>query len=541
MTALNAQAQIIQRAATAFQRGAWNEAAELCEQAIGQFGEDANSLMILGVIRFEGGDPAGAIDYLERARDLMPTHIHVLVNLGAAYRAVGRLHEARIALEAALQVDRRFAIAHNNLGNVLLDIGDRAAAKKEYERAVVAQPNYAEPIAGLARIAEEEHRLEDARRLSERALGLTPQNVSARLTRARVELRDGDASNAAAALENLLRDGSPTATNRVIGEGYLGEAYDKLGRFDEAFAAFSRANAIQFSQHKQAFENDRGPLSPDTVRRLDTFVAAADLASWREAPPASGITPVFLVGFPRSGTTLLDQILASHPGITTLEERDTLGNAVEALIRVGEGFDRWALLPTDEIERLRSLYWAQVTTGLLGAPIKGVFVDKLPLNAVFLPLIYRLFPKAKIILAIRDPRDVVLSCFQQRFGMNAAMFQLLTLDGAVTYYDAVMALVEASRAKLPLDIHMVKYESVVEDFDATVMQLLSYLGLDWDEAVRDYSATAKGREIGTPSAAQVVQPLYRSAQGKWQKYRSFLEPHLPMLAKWVETFGYRPS
>src|SRR6185369_6710585 len=125
-------------------------------------------------------------------------------------------------------------------------------------------------------------------------------------------------------------------------------------------------------------------------------------------------------------------------------------------------------------------------------------------------------------------RDVVLSCFQQRFGMNAAMFQLLRLDSAVAYYDAVMTLVATSRAKLPLNLHVLKYESLIHDFDSEVAALLAFLGLDWHDSVRDYATTAKTRTIGTPSAAQVVQPIYRSAQGKWQKYRRFLAPHLPV-------------
>ncbi len=173
--------------------------------------------------------------------------------------------------------------------------------------------------------------------------------------------------------------------------------------------------------------------------------------------------------------------------------------------------------------------------------MKDVFVDKLPLNAVFLPVIYRLFPTAKIVLALRDPRDSVLSCYQQRFGMNAAMFQLLRLDSAARYYNAVMGLVRAARAELPLAVHEVRYESVVSDFDTTVRGVLDFLGLPWDEAVRNYAEAAKARAIGTPSAAQVVLPLYSSAQGKWRNYRSFVEPVLPTLEPWVKAFGYEPS
>jgi hypothetical protein len=251
--------------------------------------------------------------------------------------------------------------------------------------------------------------------------------------------------------------------------------------------------------------------------------------------------PVFLVGFPRSGTTLLDQILASHPEITTLEERDTLFDACEALVTPERAFDKWAALPAEEIERLRAAYWDQVKTGMLGAPIGRVFVDKLPLNAILLPVIHRLFPSAKIVFALRDPRDVILSCYQQRFGMNAAMFQFLKLETAVVYYDAVMTLVRDARAKFPLHVHDVKYEALIGDFDATVRALLTFLGVDWHDGVRDYAATAKTRAIGTPSAAQVVRPIYASAHGKWRNYGTFLEPHLVKLEPWVQAFGYEPS
>lgn len=533
--------QLVQRAVAAFQRRAFAEAAGFAQQVLSQFGEDANALMILAGIRSEAGDTGGSIELYERARAAMPSHIHVLSNLAAAYRATGRLHEARIVLEEALQIDRRFAIGHNNLGNVLLDIGDREGAKRAYERAVVVQPNYAEPVAGLARIAEEEHRLDDARRLAERALSLQAGNVSAVMTRARAVYRLGDAARAAADLQALLRSQGLSPTNRVVSEGYFGEALNELGRYNEAFAAFTRANQQQYAQSAAALAQDQGPLSPKAVERLTAFIEGVDLSTWRPAPTSSDPAPVFLIGFPRSGTTLLDQILASHPKITTLEERDTLVDSATALVRPEGDFDFWATISDTDLEQLRVFYWQQVQTGLLGERMKDVFVDKMPLNAVLLPVIYRLFPDAKVVFAVRDPRDVVLSCYQQRFGMNVAMFQLLRLDTAARYYDAVMRLVRACQSKLPLTVHEVRYEAVVSDFDATVGGVLEFLGVPWDDAVRNYAETAKTRAIGTPSASQVVQPLYGTAQGKWQNYRSFLQPVLPVLEPWVRSFGYEPS
>ena len=153
------------------------------------------------------------------------------------------------------------------------------------------------------------------------------------------------------------------------------------------------------------------------------------------------------MGFPRSGTTLLDHdFLASHPEVTTLEERDTLIDGANQLLAGDGGYQRLATTPDEEIERLRDHYWQRVRAGLAGEPLRRVFIDKQPLNAALLPLIYRLFPEAKIILALRDPRDVVLSCYQQRFGMNRGNVPAARLDTATAYYDAVMRLVECAAA-----------------------------------------------------------------------------------------------
>lgn len=529
--------ELIQRAVAALQRSAWEEAAGLAHTVLQRFGPEANALMILASIRAQAGNLQGAIDLYERARAIMPTHIHVLVNLASAYHATGRFQEARRTLDAALQVDPRFAVAHHNLGNVLIDLGDRLEARRSYERAAALDPRYPDPVAAMAWIAGEEHRLDDARGLAERALLLMPQNVLARLTLAHVKLRQGDALGATTILEALLTVDSLSLTNRIFALGSLGDAYDKLARYGDAFKAFTGANALQHEQCAATIGREHGPLTPGCVARLTEFVAGANLSEWRPAPPST-LTPVFLVGFPRSGTTLLDQILASHPDVTTLEERDTLIDATDELVSTEEGYERWARLSDEEIERLRALYWQRVRTADSNAPITRVFIDKQPLNAVLLPLIYRLFPAAKIILAIRDPRDVVLSCYQQRFGMNAAMYQLLRLDTATAYYDAVMRLVEVCRGKLPLRLHAVKYEDVVAKFDETLSSALAFLELEWNEGLRSYAETARKRTITTPSAAQVVRPLYASAIGRWRNYGEFLAPHLLMLTPWVQLFGY---
>ncbi|MBI1212473.1 MAG: tetratricopeptide repeat protein [Alphaproteobacteria bacterium] len=531
---------LIQTAMAAYQAGDWVRAAQACDSVLRQDPSERNALLMLGAIRAQSGETPAAIDLLERARTVAPSDIHVLTNLGAAYRTAGRLSDARAALEAACAIDRRFAPALFNLGNTLSDLGDRAGAKSAFERVLVLQPSNADAMANLGDIAEREHRLDDAIRLTDRALVLEPLQVTASLARARVELRKREYASALARLGKVVANETLSLVNRAVTEGLIGQAAEKLGDYRRAFASFKKANKILFELNAPAFAADRGPASLDAVKRMTAFAEKAQPTAWSKAPP-SVRSPVFLVGFPRSGTTLLDQVLASHPNVTTLEERDVLFAAASPLFADNATLARLPQLSVDEIEACRAHYWSRVDGLVRAGNRAGVFVDKMPLNTILLPVIYRLFPDARILFAVRDPRDVVISCFQQRFGMNAAMFQLLQLDTAVRYYDAVMRLGQTARAVFPLKVHDVKYEALTADFDATIGAALSFLGLEWNDAVRDYAATARQRTIATPSASQVVEPLYATSQGKWRNYAKELEPYLPALAPWVKAFGYTES
>ena len=539
MSTLTTLAQLVQAAADALQGRALDEADRRAREVLARFGEEANALMVLGLVRLESGDADGAVSFLERARRQNPNHIHVLNNLGTALRLLARYEEARAVLENAIKLDRSFSAAHNNLGSVYLDLGRRDDARRCYARAIQEQADNADAIANLARLAEEEHRLKDALDLSLRALRLVPGHHQANLTQARVQMREGDVVRSADGLERLLALPDLPVNVRIVAQGHLAECREKLRQFDKAFDAFSAANDLQFNLHAPRFEIAAGYLSPKRIKQLFTFVGREDFHAWRALPDAN-LAPVFLVGFPRSGTTLLDQILSSHPHVTTLEERDTLFDVCRVMMPAGGSFDFWRDLAEHDVERMRSIYWAGVESALGGVSKRKVFIDKLPMNAVLLPLIYRLFPAARIVLALRDPRDVVLSCFQQRFELNEAMFQLLRLGSAAGYYGQVMGLVQTCRERVPLSLHAIKYEDVVSDFDATVRGLLGFLGLDWNNNVRNFSQTARERVVNTPSATQVVQPLYTTSVGKWRNYKAQMAETLPVLAPWVATFGYEP-
>ena len=168
----------------------------------------------------------------------------------------------------------------------------------------------------------------------------------------------------------------------------------------------------------------------------------------------------------------------------------------------------------------------------------GVFIDKFPLNLVSSPLIRRLFPEARFILALRHPCDCVLSNYMQRFIPNGAMIHMIDLNDAAKLYDRCFSAWEEARSVLNLKVHTIKYEDVVSDLKAEIMKALGFLGLDWQDSVAAFDETAKKRIIGTPSRKQVTQKLYTKAKGRWHKYREYMGDVPEILRPWAEKFGY---
>jgi hypothetical protein len=246
---------------------------------------------------------------------------------------------------------------------------------------------------------------------------------------------------------------------------------------------------------------------------------------------------VFLLGFPRSGTTLLEKVLAGHPEISTLPEVDHLAAAGEHLLADDASLQALATLTGAQAGLLREDYWRNVEASV-AAPLAGrILIDKMPLHTVALPLIARLFPDAKVLFALRDPRDVVLSCFRRRFQINAAMFEFLTLEDAARYYDAVMGLARRYREILPLRFHEVRHEAMVADLEGEARKVLEFIGADWNPAVLDFADRARSRLI-TPSDPQLARGLSGEGVGQWRRYEPCLRPVLGMLEPWVAYYGY---
>jgi len=515
-------------------------AARLALTALAEGVEEPTFLNLAASAHYNEGRFDEAVQLLTRARSLAPDDPNILNSLGICLKALGQTAAALEAFDDALRIDPRMAPAHFNRGEVFDDLNDVAASRSAYLQAISLEPYYIEALASLAWIEAQAGDAASARTLGERALALWPRDALARMALASAALQQGDLPGAAAHLMPLSRDPKLTTINRSIALGLTGDLLDAEGRPAHAFEMYRASNAQLHALYADRFAAGESALA--RANRLISWFETADRGQWRAAEPpvSSDENPkshIFLVGFPRSGTTLLENILASHPEVISLEEKDCLGPSSETYLASDEGLGRLSRINSEESARERGAYWGKVRS--YGIDPRGkVFIDKLPLASLQLPLIAKLFPDARVLFAVRDPRDVVLSCFRRRFAMNSAMFELLTLRGAAVYYDAVMRLSGLYRALLPLPEHIVRYEDLLEDFEGTARVACDFLGLEWDQALFDFAAKARTRGIGTPSAAQVVRGLNRDGQGVWRRYREQMAPVLPILEPWVERFGY---
>ena len=438
-----------------------------------------------------------------------------------------------------------FAPGHHGRGLALAALGDAEAARQAHEQAAALDPAYPDPVGALAALAAEAKDLDAARAYAAKALGLDPHQSSAVLALATLEVAERAFVPALARLEDLLagKGAAPLAPLHLASAYRLmADALDALDRPDEAMAAYAAANR----ELRQVYAPPGGSgveLGVEHCRRLLDYFHLAPPQDWGPATPAAAGPAsghAFLVGFPRSGTTLLEQVLASHDQVTALEEQPTLEPLIGDFFSDSAGLDRLAALKPEEAAELVAQYWARVR-GFGVEPAGKLFIDKLPLNTIYLPLVAKLFPDAKIILAIRDPRDVVISCFRRRFRPNTMVIEYTDLERTALFYDGVMRLAQLYRQILPLPVHQHRHERLVEDFDAETQALCGFLGLTWSSGMRDFVETANRRDIRTPSAAQVRRGLYKDGMGQWRRYAKGLEPVAAILAPWVKTYGYPES
>ena len=522
----------------------FQRAGALAEQTLASGFEHPLLLNVAATRLEQEGKFEESLRLLQRAVAIAPGDVGARNALALCLQRLDRPAEALYHVDELLTKHPELGFAHANKGNALISLGWLGRAKQSHLRALELEPGNLAATAALASIATHRGEHDEARSWAEQALKLAPGFPDAVLSLAAAELASGAASRAEARLQQLILDSRAGASDKARASGLLGDVLDALGRYAEAFDAYSACNEALRQIHRRfasgtsmlAYSRALSAAMQNIGGQMTRNPTAENPAA--QADSAAALGHIFLLGFPRSGTTLLEVVLDGHPQVASIEEHELLTDAVLKFMREPLNFEPLARANESELRPLRAAYWDGVRKS--GIDVAGkMFVDKHPLNTLKLPLIARLFPSAKVLFASRDPRDVVLSCFRRRFKMNPAMYELLTLPGAAAFYDAVMRFADQVRPMLGLDWREVRYETLVADLALETSAICKFLGLEWVAEMGDFAARVQGREHATPSTAQLSRGLDRSGIEQWRNYGAQLEPIFPTLNVWVERLGYR--
>ena len=509
---------------------------------------------------------AEALASFDKALALEPNYSEALNNRGNALRALHRPGEALESYAKALALRANDPVIHLNRGNALGDLGQFASALASYDRVLALHPDHAEALNNRAAVLRDLGRPAEALTTCNRLLALRPDYAEAYSNKGIIltELGRIDEANDAIetatriapnntrysyllatskrsaaddphlrAMEELARDTSALSLDERIHLHFgLGKAYSDIEKQEQSFRHLLAGNALKRSQtiYDEAatlrlFEQMQASFSGTLMH---------DGQSLGEPSPV----PVFIVGMPRSGTTLIEQILASHPKVCGAGEIDDFQKAVIALTGVtpepSHLVDITSRLTGDQLRRLGATYFARIKTI---APTAQRISNKTPENFRFIGLIHRALPNARIIHARRDPVDTCLSCFSHLFSRGLPYSYDLGELGR--YYRAYEDMMAHWRGVLPENVMLdLQYEELVNDLEGQARRIVAHCGLEWDAACLGFHRTE--RVVRTASMSQVRQPIYTSSVGRWRALEPLLKPLLAELKPLLASTAHAP-
>ena len=503
-------------------------------------GSPADSLIHEGVERLAGEDYHGAADLFAKAvaRDWRNPQARLF--LARAQGLLGRTDQCSDEIERLVQIAQRDPALLIEAGQTLAKFGLFEQALSVYEKAVERDTGSAS-LTRVAEAAERLSRLEVAAEFSARAIKANPNDHEARLVAAKVHRRRGNLDLAAGVLQEALAcDGAP---DTIRAKQFYEQAtvLDGLGEYAGAAESLTRAKACLLA--KAEMYREPAEEAEYALRRMVQELTPERVKNWTQAsatlPPARVAA---LIGFPRSGTTLLEQVLDAHPEIESVEETTHLSSElVTGILRsvpeaesMAQALDRVELA---DVMRCRGHYLEAMAGHMEGEIGNRYILDKNPIRTLVMPMLRRAIPDSKIITALRDPRDVVLSNLMQPFDptpMNLAFldvekagaFYALNMEGWVRLRDLIGGWVE------------VRYEDVVVDESKQARRVLDLLGLDWSEELTRFREHLASKAVKSPTYAAVQEKTHTRAVRRWERYTDYLAPALPTLERVAGLLGY---
>jgi tetratricopeptide (TPR) repeat protein len=514
------------RALLLHRRGDLANAEPLFRQLVEDDPQDFESWGNLGVCLLASERPQAAIQAFDRSLSLRPDRLSIRHKWAEAHHMLGTGEEALNALRQLAASNQSDVVSYVAIAHLEGLLSRQPQALEALEEAVRRDGANAEALSALAEKLEQQNDMERYETILGQLAALPEPGGKLPILKARLAYRLGKFDEAL----NLARD-APPSTDVGTRAQLIGQSLDRIGDPAGAFEAFEQMNREDSRTGAEVASQTR--KSRDELAEQRSLLTPEWLESWAHVPGPERL-PAFLVGFPRSGTTLLDTLLMGHPDVAMAEEEPMLSSVGE---RLGN-FARLADLNAHEIGELRNTYF-QVAGRYLPDAASKLLIDKNPLAMGSMPIVHRLFPDAPVIFMERHPCDVVLSCFMMRFQPTGIGTNFLTLRDTALLYDEMMQLWTRSTELLPLRVYTIRYERLVEDLEGELRPLAAFLGLSWLPEILDHRDTAKKRSfIKTPSYAQVTEPVTKKAVGRWTRYREQLESAIPILEPWVTRLGY---
>jgi tetratricopeptide (TPR) repeat protein len=506
----------LQNAVALHQRGLLVEAEQLCRNILKVAPNHFDATHLLGVVLLQRRQFVEGEQLIARALKINPNDPSALNNRGNALQMLKRPDKALASFDKAIALKPNHAEAFYNRGNALQELKRLDKALASYDKAIALKPDYAEAFNNRGVVLTQMGRLQEAKTAYLDALRINPNNVAAYVNFADLlSFVSGDPHLAAMEAFEQRRE-KLSKTERMLLDFALGKAYADLKDYRRSFAHLLKANA---SKRAMISYEEKSALA--LFDRIEA-VFTPELIVAKSGGGVASSMPIFVLGMPRSGTTLVEQIIASHPKVHGAGELPTLND----VIRKYHGLDGNAIsypdflraLDASALQRIGERYVASVRKI---APLSERVTDKAPGNFHFAGLIHLALPNAKIIHTIRDPMDTCISCFSRHFtNEQNATYDLGELGRYYKRYDRLMA---HWRRVLPVgSILDVRYEDVVADLEGQARRIISYCGLPWDDRCLSFHETE--RPVYTASAVQVRRPIYKSAVGRWRAYEEYLGP-----------------
>ena len=394
----------------------------------------------------------------------------------------------------------------------------------------------------LAVLYERRHRVAEAFTLVEDCLRAAPDYLEAQLFKARLLRRLNDGVASESLFRTLAANEHAHPLLRAQAWAELAQTHDRREEYEAAMQAMLKSKKILLQREANLRQNADTVMSH--LRALVDSLTPAHFERWRQAQSALPLKKLaVLTSFPRSGTTLLEQVLDCHTNLVSSDEREAFARDIFPAMWLSPATplptaEVFEAIPLERLASLRQRYLAYMEAALDEPIGDRVHLDKNPTLTAALPGFLRLYPEARLLIALRDPRDVVISCFMQYLPLNANSVYFLTLERAAQRYSNDMSFWRKLREKIASPWLEVRYEDAVTNLEKEARRALEFLGLPWEPGVLDYRKRLRQKAVASPTYEAVSQPLYTRAIGRWKNYQKFLEPCLPLLQPSIDAFGY---